>query len=199
MIVSLVPLAHLSQVFIPDIHILPNKVSLVQTRQQTLIIQWLTTADIDCIIQNQSPKSANDMVLKNRDYHTGHSDWMRRKRNEKYQEIDERRRRRAKTTGVPLEKIRDEQVLEPKRVLEAKRVLEPKRDIDVQIEKGARQKSRKIGLLNRIRSQSIESNETADQEIKNKFFNESHESERWHRDDSSDRVPTESNKEEWSF
>ena len=187
MIVSLVPLAHLSQVFIPDIHILPNKVSLVQSRQQTLIIQWLTTADIDCIIQNQSHKSANDMVLKIRDYHTGHSDWMRRKRNEKYQEIDERRRGRAKTTGVPLEKIRAEQVLEPKR------------DIDVQIEKGARQKSRKFGLLNRIRSQSIESNETADQEIKNKFFNESHESERWHRDDSSDRVPTESNKEEWSF
>ena len=36
-----VPITNAEQIFIPDIHILPNKLSLVQTRRKVFVIQWI--------------------------------------------------------------------------------------------------------------------------------------------------------------
>ena len=50
------PLTNINQLFLPDIHILPNKVSLIQTRDKTGLIHWLSAAQIEAMMEVEHEK-----------------------------------------------------------------------------------------------------------------------------------------------
>ena len=46
----------MNQLFLPDIHILPNKVSLIQTRHKVGIIHWLSEEQVIEMIRVEDEK-----------------------------------------------------------------------------------------------------------------------------------------------
>ena len=51
-----VPLINMNQLFLPDIHILPNKVSLIQTRHKVGIIHWLSEEEVTEMMRKEDEK-----------------------------------------------------------------------------------------------------------------------------------------------
>ena len=46
----------MNQLFLPDIHILPNKVSLIQTRDKTGLIHWFSDAQVQALMEVEHVK-----------------------------------------------------------------------------------------------------------------------------------------------
>ena len=118
-----------------------------------------------------------EVTVKPIDYNTRRSVWRRKLKDEKYDKIDELRRRRD--LGEPLEMLEEESFVVDQMT---KAIAKSNRDLPMKVEKNDRQKSRKIGLLNRIRSQNIEEQEMSPEQ-----------------DEDFESYLAEANKTKWSF
>lgn len=118
-----------------------------------------------------------EVTVKPIDYNTRRSTWRRKLKDEKYAKIDELRRRRD--LGEPLEMLEEESIVVDQMT---KAIAKSNRDLPMKVEKNDRQKSRKIGLLNRIRSQNIEEREISQEQ-----------------DEDFESYLAEANKTKWSF
>lgn len=118
-----------------------------------------------------------EVTVKPIDYNTRRSVWRRKLKDEKYDKIDELRRRRD--LGEPLEMLEEESFVVDQMT---KAIAKSNRDLPMKVEKNDRQKSRKIGLLNRIRSQNIEEQEISPEQ-----------------DEDFESYLAEANKTKWSF